>query len=133
MNKTVKQAFREQGVTWITLFTSTGTLVCCALPILMVSIGMGASVAALTSLFPFFVTFSEYKVWVFGLSGVMLVISGWMLFRPERTCPVEPVLRTVCQSTYKWNKRIYWSAVLIWSIGFTAAYLLLPIRVWLEW
>ncbi len=39
---------RQRCVTWLTLFASTGTLICCALPILFVTLGLGATVAALT-------------------------------------------------------------------------------------
>lgn len=34
---------RQSAVSWLTLFTSAGTLVCCALPILFVMLGLGAS------------------------------------------------------------------------------------------
>jgi hypothetical protein len=34
---------KEGGVTWLTLFASTGILVCCALPIMLVTLGMGAT------------------------------------------------------------------------------------------
>jgi len=48
-----RRTFRETGLVAFTLFTSTGTLVCCALPIMLVSIaGMGAFVASMTSTFP---------------------------------------------------------------------------------
>ena len=40
---------QQTSVTWLALLTTTGTLVCCALPIIFVSLGMGATVAALTS------------------------------------------------------------------------------------
>jgi len=62
----------------------------------------------------------------------MLFISGWLMFRSARSCPVDAELARACNTAYKWNKRIYWSSVLIWMIGFTAAYLLLPIRIWLD-
>jgi hypothetical protein len=66
----------ETGSTWVALFASTGTLVCCALPIIMVTLGMGTAVAALTSSFPFLITLSQHKEWVFAGSAIMLVFSG---------------------------------------------------------
>lgn len=132
MNNTLKQQHKEQGITWFTLFTTTGTLVCCALPIIFVTLGLGATVAAMTSTFPFLMALSQHKIWVFAFSGFMLAISGWLMFRPGRACPTDIELARVCSTAHKWNKRIYWSSVVIWSIGFTAAYLLLPIRIWLE-
>ncbi len=122
---------KERGATWLTLFASTGTLVCCALPIILVALGLGATVATLTSNFPFLVTLSEHKAWVFAGSGAMLVLSGWLLSRPGRACPADPELGAVCSRAQVWNRRVYWASVAIWGVGFAAAYLALPIRIWL--
>lgn len=123
---------QETGLTWVALFTSSGALICCALPILLVTLGMGATVAALTSSFPLLITLSKYKVWVFAFSGIMLSLAGWFLFRPGRFCPADPELGALCRKTEKWNKRIYWASISIWGVGFFAAYLALPIRIWLD-
>ncbi len=125
-------SMKTSGVTVFTLFTTTGTLVCCALPIIFVTLGLGATVAAMTSTFPFLIVLSQHKVWVFAFSGLMLAISGWLMFRPGRACPVDEQLGRACNTANKWNRRIYWTSVVIWSIGFFAAYLALPIRMWLD-
>ncbi len=122
----------ESRVTYFTLFTTTGTLVCCALPIIFVTLGAGAVVATVTNTFPFLITLSLYKVWVFAFSGLMLAISGWLMYRPGRACPTDPELGKKCDSAHKWNKRIYWSSVVIWGIGFFAAFLALPLQMWLD-
>ncbi len=121
-----------KGITIFTLFTTTGTLLCCALPILLVTVGMGATVVAMTSTFPFLIVLTQHKIWIFAFSGLMLLVSGWFMFRPGRACPVEPELARACNTAHKWNKLIYWSSVAIWIIGFFAAYMLLPIRIWLD-
>jgi len=123
---------KTKRVTLFTLFTTTGTLLCCALPILLVTVGLGTTVVALTSIFPFLVTLTHYKIWIFAFSGLMLALSGWLMFRPERSCPADIALAKVCNTTHKWNKRIYWASVIIWLVGFSAAYLLLPVRIWLD-
>jgi len=128
-HSTIKKTKR---VTIFTLFTTTGTLVCCALPIIFVTLGMGATVVAMTSVFPFLITLTKYKIWVFAFSGLMLAISGWLMFRSSRSCPADQELARACNTAHKWNKRIYWGSLVIWSIGFFAAYLLLPIRIWLD-
>lgn len=122
----------QKGVTWFTLFTTTGTLVCCALPIMLVTLGLGATVAAITSHFPFLITLSQHKSWVFAFSGAMLALSGWLMYRPGRACPTDAELGVLCNKTHVWNKRIYWTSVVIWCVGFFAAYLALPIRIWLD-
>jgi len=124
------QGSPASGASWLTLFASTGTLICCALPIIFVSLGFGATVAALTSSFPLLITLSKYKIWVFAFSAAMLALSGWLMYRP-RACPVDPELSRVCLRTQVWNRRIYWISALIWGIGFFAAFLALPLRIWL--
>ncbi len=121
----------ETGVTWVTLFASTGTLVCCALPIILVTFGMGATVAALTSSAPFLIILSQHKVWVFAGSAMMLALSGWVMYRPGRSCPVDPDLGALCDRTQVWNRRIYWTSAVLWGVGFFAAVLALPLRLWL--
>lgn len=117
---------------WLVLFASTGTLICCALPILLVTLGLGAAVASLTSSFPILITLSQHKAWIFAGSGIVLALAGWLMYRPGRACPTDPTLAALCERLQKWNRRIYWSAAAVWGVGFFAAYLLLPIRIWLE-
>ena len=123
---------REGAVTFFTLFTSTGTLICCALPIMLVGLGLGAAMAGLTSAFPWMVTLSQHKVWVFAGSGLLLALSGWMVYRSGRTCPADPKLAKLCNTMDKWNRRIVLFSATVWVIGFFTAYLALPLRIWLE-
>lgn len=121
----------QSAVSWLTLFTSAGTLICCALPIVFVMLGLGASVAAVTSTVPLLVTLAVHKIWVFAGSALMLLISGWLLYRPGRACPSDPELARLCARAERWNRRIHGFSVAIWGIGLFAAYLALPIRMWL--
>lgn len=129
--KTDRPPFQQRTVGWLTLFTSTGTLICCALPILVVTLGLGAAMAAVTSAAPFLVTLALHKSWVFAGSGLMLLISGWLLYRSRRACPSDPELRRLCERAQRWNRRIHGISVAIWGVGAFAAYLALPLRIWL--
>ncbi len=122
----------EKRVTWLALFTTMGTLVCCALPITLVALGMGATMASLVSNVPFLMTLSQHKIMVFAVSGSLLALSGWLLYRRGRACPTDPQLAALCDRTQKWNRRIYWSSVSLWGVGFFAAYLALPLQIWFE-
>jgi mercuric ion transport protein len=117
---------------WLTLFASVGTLVCCALPFLLVTLGFGAAVAALGASAPFLITLSEHKEWLFLVSGVMLLAAAWLAFRPELPCPADPALQRLCAGTRTWNRRVFWLSVFVWGSGFFAAYLLLPLWQWLD-
>jgi len=112
---------------WLVLFASTTTLVCCALPIVLVAVGMGAVSAALFSNLPFLGVLADNKVWLFSISGAFLLLAAWALFRPGRTCPVDPVLAAKCNAAHRWNRRLLFASAFIWAIGFVAAYLSIPI------
>jgi magnesium-transporting ATPase (P-type) len=113
---------------WLTLFITSGTLLCCALPILLVSLGFGAVVASLNYNIPGLLFLAEHKIWTLSLSALLLVFLAWVIWRPNQYCPTEPQLANACQSAKRWNKRIFWLSVIIWCIGFFASVLLLPLR-----
>lgn len=123
-----EQPNQQSALCWLTLFATTGTLLCCALPILLVSLGFGAVVAWLTSSMPILVTLAEYESWMFILSGVLLSITAWVLWFRTQQCPSDPVLAQRCEQARIWNRRVFWVATVVWCVGFTAAILLLPIR-----
>jgi len=113
---------------WFALVASTGTLVCCAIPILLVSLGMGAAVAAASSNFPAFVVLSENKDYVFSGSAILMSLSWWIHKRQQANCPADPELAAYCRNAKRLNDRLLWSAGAVWGIGFFAAYLALPLR-----
>lgn len=108
---------------WLALFASTGTLICCALPIMLISIGLGAVVASTIFQFPFLVTLSDHPILMFGGSFVLLAVAGWFAFIRPFQCPAEPVLAAKCQQAKIWNQRIWWSSVVLWLVGFFASFL----------
>ncbi len=117
------QIIEQKKWGWIILFASTGTLLCCALPIMLVSLGMGAVVAAMASKLPFLITLSLYKTWMFVGSGLLLSLGSWLLYRPGRTCPTDPELAALCTKAHIWNCWLYWISVGIWCVGFFFAYI----------
>ena len=117
---------------WLVLFASSTTLVCCALPIFLVSLGLGAASASLFANLPFLVTLAQYKEWMFAASGGVLALSAWLLFHSGNACPADPELAEQCEKVQRWNIKIYWVSVGFWVAGFGTAYLALPIYSWLE-
>lgn len=114
---------------WLILFTSMGTLLCCALPILLVTLGMGAVVASTVTALPWLVPLTANKIWVFVGSGVLLAFSGWLMYRSGRACPTDPEMARLCERTQVWNRRVYWVSVAIWCVGIFFAYLYLPLII----
>jgi hypothetical protein len=100
------------------LFTSTGTLVCCTLPALLVALGAGSALAGLVSVFPQIVWLSEHKALVFGLAGAMLAVAGTLQWRNRRApCPIDPALRDACLRTRALSARVYAVSVLLFALG----------------
>ena len=106
------------------LFASLSTLICCALPILFLTLGMGAVLAGLISIFPWIVVVSKYKSYVFGVAGVMLIISTYF-FRQGRNspCPSDQKLAAMCSKFKSINKNILIISSVTYFIGLYFAYL----------
>lgn len=109
---------------WLLLFTTSSTLLCCAIPITLVTLGMGATVASMAASAPWLITLSQYKGWMFLISGVLIVLAAWAVLRPGRACPVDPELAAACARADTWNKRFIVFSTVMWLVGFGAAYLL---------
>ena len=102
----------------VTLFASSSTLICCAIPALLVALGAGATLSTFISIFPKIVWISEHKIEVFTFAGVMLTISGYMQWRGRLApCPVDPVLRNACIKTRKASLIIYSFSLLLYLTG----------------
>ena len=110
------------------LFSSVGTLVCCALPALLVTLGAGAALAGLVSTAPWLVTLSTYKVWTFGISGGVILLAGLMRWRMRNApCPIDPDQARACMRLRRISGWVYWSSVAIWCIGFFFAFMAVAI------
>ena len=120
------------GLGWVSLFASASTWVCCALPILLVTVGAGAMLAGITSQFPVLIVLGAHKNWMFAISGVLLAAAAGLTWRSGQHCPTDPLLAQQCQRMRRWNKRILWVSMIVWLFGFVAAYLALPVRIYLD-
>ena len=109
---------------YLSLFTSFGTVLCCALPSLLVSIGMGATFAGLIGVFPQIVWLSENKILVFSLSGILILISCGLLYINRKvSCPIDPDQAKACTISRKWSIRAIVLSAILWVCGFFFAFL----------
>ena len=125
MSNNANQSSWKQAIApTLSLFTSTGTLICCALPALLVTLGMGASLAGFVSAAPWVASISEYKEWVFAGAGVMLALSTYLQWRGRNApCPADPVKAKACARLRKISWGILIFSILIYLIGFFFAFL----------
>lgn len=115
----------------LSLFTSLGTLLCCALPSLLVLLGLGATVASVLSDVPWLVALSRHKPWVFGISGVL--IAGNFLYvyslapRLKARALACPIDDPRCGVATRFSRAVLWISAAIWSVGAFTAFLLGPL------
>jgi hypothetical protein len=114
----LRQGAWSSWSSWVALFASSGTLICCALPALLVALGAGAVLSSLVATVPGLVWISEYKELVFGFAGVMLAVSGLLQWQNRSApCPLDPALRNACLRTRKTSARIYLISVAVYFLG----------------
>ena len=117
----------NSSLRWATLFVTTGTLLCCALPILLVALGLGTVIATFYYTIPGLSFFAEHQSWTLGLSAFLLLMLAWLIWRPGQSCPAEPELAAHCLTARYWNIRVFRLSVVIWSIGLFSSVFLLPL------
>jgi mercuric ion transport protein len=122
-------------LSYFSLFTSVSTLLCCALPSLLVLFGLGASVASMLSFLPWLVILSHYKRVTFFISGVLITLSFVNMYyiaprlRAQQCSPDNP---TACADASRVSKVLLWISAVVYALGFFVAYVLGPFLVWLD-
>lgn len=128
---------RDSAFSYLSLFTSLGTLLCCALPSLLVLVGLGAGVASFLADAPWLVTMSRHKQWVFMTSGILIAANFLYIyvFAPrlqagrEACDPGEP---SACQTASRVSRVVLWSSAALYLTGAFSAFLLGPILVYFD-
>ena len=132
MTEIVRIRKRSGVLSYLSLFTSLGTLFCCALPSLLVLLGLGATVASVLTSVPWLVDLSHHKSWVFTIAGILIAMSlvqtyaiSPRLRRDFDACPPED--SNACDIASTLSKVLLWIAVAVYATGFFVAYVLGPI------
>jgi mercuric ion transport protein len=126
-----RRARRAALLNYLSLFSSFSTLLCCALPSVLVLLGMGTAVASLLSAAPWLVSLSRHKIWTFSIAGTLIAASFVMTYliaprlRAGQECAADDP--TTCGEVSKLSRSLLWGSALIWTAGFFVAYLLGPI------
>lgn len=121
---------RSALLNYFSLFTSLGTLLCCALPSLLVLFGLGASVASMLSFMPWLVTLSRHKQWTFSISGILIALSFINMYyispriRAKGCSPDDP---SACEEASNLSKILLWLSAAVYAVGIFVAYALGPI------
>lgn len=113
---------------YVGLFSSVGTLVCCALPSTLVLLGLGATVASALASAPWLVALSRHKAWVFATSGTLVAANFYyvyrvvprLLARRGACAPDDPA----CGRATRTSRRLLWLSAILLALGFAVAYVL---------
>ncbi|MSR88467.1 MAG: hypothetical protein EXS67_02295 [Candidatus Margulisbacteria bacterium] len=119
----MKEPLRK-GSLFLTLLSSSSTLVCCTIPAIFVVLGAGSTVVALVGMFPQLICLSEHKPILFLLGAVMLAISGFMQWKQPASCPIDPVLAQSCRTVKYCSRWIWGISFVLYIIGFGVSYVL---------
>jgi hypothetical protein len=119
---------KDKLMSFLALFASVGTLFCCALPALLVTLGLSAVVISIVSAFPWLIPLSRHKEWVFLGAGLLIGLNSFLVYRPQKqvACDVEAGQQG-CEVAVRWNKVVLWLSVGIYAVGLFMAYLALPL------
>ena len=108
----------------LSLFASTSTLLCCALPALLITVGAGAVMAGLTATFPGIMWLSANKGPLFIASGLLLALSAFMQWQARNApCPVDPEQAAACMQLRALSRRLLGVSVAVYATGVFFAYL----------
>lgn len=128
-------AKRSSVLNYFSLFTSLSTLLCCALPSLLVLVGLGASVASMLTFMPWLVALSRHKQWTFTISGILIALSFVNMYYVSprvraKQCKADD--STACDDASRLNRVLLWVSAVIYAVGVFVAYVLGPILTRLD-
>ena len=134
MSNVAAPARRSFWLQYLSLFTSLGTLLCCALPSMLVLFGLGATVASVVSAAPWLVNFSNHKNWTFAGAGVLIVANIVYVYWIAPRLKVQECAAgdDVCGTASRFSTTVLWISAGLYAIGVFVAYVLGPIFVWLD-
>ncbi len=116
--------WRQTILPSLSLFTSVGTLICCALPALLVTLGMGAALAGFIGAAPWITVISEHKNIVFTGAGLLITLAAFMQWRARNApCPADPARAKACTRLRRTSWIILGFAVFLYVTGFFFAFI----------
>jgi len=120
-----KLAFRETAAPTVALVTSLSTLICCTLPAVMITLGMGAALSSLTSNVPQLIWLSAHKPIVFGGSFILLCIAwGVRYLTRNMPCPADPAQAKACSRLRTIGGWVLYIGFGVWAVGAFSAFVL---------
>lgn len=112
------------------LFSSFATLFCCALPALLILLGLSVtSVLVFFTAIPGWQNVGEYELWLFLVSGTLLALGFYFAYFRQglsqgEVCEIPTgAHESACSTATRWNRRILWFSLFLYSLA-------LVVNVW---
>ena len=114
----------DKATNFLSLFASSSTLICCALPSIFVALGAGASFASLITMFPILIVLSQYKVYITFFALIMIAIAGYVNYKTfHMPCPADPELGRMCMQTRRRSRYLYYISVALFVFATIFTYI----------
>lgn len=123
---------KEKVISFLALFTSTGTLLCCALPASLAAIAGGSAVVGLMSTFPWLAPLSQHNGWIFLVAGVLIGFNALVSFRPKAAVACAITGGKGCEVAGSFSRIMLWTSIVVYVIGVFMSYAIVPILRLLE-
>lgn len=112
----------------LSLLASAATLACCALPALLVALGLGAVLAGLVVAAPWLVILSAHKLPLFAGAGGLLLAAALSHRRSLRLpCPADPSAARACARLRRLSSGLLAASAVLWGVGAVFAFLAAPL------
>ena len=124
-NDSIQVLNKYQKINFFSLFASSGTIICCALPSLLVAVGAGASLSSFLGAFPEIIWISQYKEYVFLFAFISIIFAGIVQWKARNLpCPTNQKLAEQCKRSRKLSFYIYLFSAILLSTGFIFTFIL---------
>jgi len=117
----------KKVVDFFSLFGSTATLLCCAIPATLSVLVGGAAIGSFVSVFPWVIPLSKHKDLLFLVAGSLLAFNGILTLKPKGVVACTITGGKGCEVAGKFTRGMFWFSVTLYCIGAFAAYALVPI------
>ena len=120
-------------MSFLSLFGSSATLLCCALPATLSIVAGGAAVGSLISVFPWLIPLSRYHNWLFLIAGILLFVNGVFVLSPKGKVACSITGGKGCEVAGSFSKWMFGFSIVLYGIGVFFAYAYVPIAKFLNW
>ena len=102
----------------LSLFASFATFFCCALPALLVSVGLGAAMAGVYSAAPELQWLGRNKEVVFAVATLLIAAAGvYQWWARALPCPADPAKARACSRLRTISWVLWWISVAALAVG----------------